>query len=89
MEFALKMALRAFNVQRGAFGGREVLGVLGLKGSYRGDTIGAMNACEESGVFTCEMFNWFGNGRSVLGFPVVCERLLRILGLTMGVGRRI
>ena len=63
MEVALKMALRAFNVRRGSVGGREVLGVLGLKGSYHGDTIGAMDACEESGVFTCEWHNakgyWF------------------------------
>jgi dethiobiotin synthetase/adenosylmethionine--8-amino-7-oxononanoate aminotransferase len=63
MEVALKMALRAFNVRRGAVGGKEELGVLGLKGSYHGDTIGAMDACEESGVFTCEWHNakgyWF------------------------------
>ena len=63
MEIALKMALRAFNVRRGAFGRKEELGVLGLKGSYHGDTIGAMDACEESGVFTCEWHNakgyWF------------------------------
>lgn len=57
MEVALKMALRAFNVRRGTVGGKEVLGVLGLKGSYHGDTIGAMDACEESGVFTCEWHN--------------------------------
>jgi bifunctional dethiobiotin synthetase / adenosylmethionine---8-amino-7-oxononanoate aminotransferase len=63
MEVALKMALRAFNVRRGTVGVKEELGVLGLKGSYHGDTIGAMDACEESGVFTCEWHNakgyWF------------------------------
>lgn len=57
MEVALKMALRAYAVRDG--GGiderqkRSDLGVLGLKGSYHGDTIGAMDACEE-GVYTCE-----------------------------------
>ncbi|KAK4703477.1 bifunctional dethiobiotin synthetase / adenosylmethionine---8-amino-7-oxononanoate aminotransferase, partial [Phenoliferia sp. Uapishka_3] len=47
MELALKMALRAF-AQREGLGkvdGRE-LAVLGLKGSYHGDTMGAMDACE-------------------------------------------
>ena len=62
MEVALKMALRAFSVRCGSRKG-EVLGVLGLKGSYHGDTIGAMDACEESGVYTCEWHDakgfWF------------------------------
>ncbi|KAJ3532484.1 hypothetical protein NM688_g7415 [Phlebia brevispora] len=60
MEVALKMALRAFSVrQEGAMEPtkerqkRRDLGILGLKGSYHGDTIGAMDACEE-GVYTCE-----------------------------------
>lgn len=39
------------------------LGILGLKGSYHGDTIGAMDACEESGVYTSEWHDckgyWF------------------------------
>lgn len=60
MEVALKMALRAFSVR--SEGGlssekdrlkRRDLGILGIKGSYHGDTIGAMDACEE-GVYTCE-----------------------------------
>ena len=55
MEVALKMALRAFSVRHGdlAHEEKKTLGILGLKGSYHGDTIGAMDACEE-GVFTCE-----------------------------------
>lgn len=59
MEVALKMALRAFAVreagglQSGKVEKRRDLGILGLKGSYHGDTIGAMNACEE-GVYTSE-----------------------------------
>lgn len=56
MEIALKMALRAFTVREGKEfddAQKKSLGILGLKGSYHGDTIGAMNACEE-GVYTCE-----------------------------------
>ncbi|KAF8183955.1 pyridoxal phosphate-dependent transferase [Pholiota molesta] len=56
MEVAIKMALRAFTIQK------KELGVLGLKGSYHGDTIGVMDACEE-GVYTCEWHDakgfWF------------------------------
>jgi dethiobiotin synthetase/adenosylmethionine--8-amino-7-oxononanoate aminotransferase len=69
MEVALKMALRAFSVKEGLrtkknseFREKETLGIIGLKGSYHGDTIGAMDACEE-GVFTCEWHDskgyWF------------------------------
>ncbi|KAI0774996.1 onanonoxo-7-onima-8-eninoihtemlysoneda [Trametes elegans] len=57
MEVAIKMALRAFATREaGALGGarRKDLGILGLKGSYHGDTIGAMDACEDAGVYTCE-----------------------------------
>ncbi|KAJ7207879.1 PLP-dependent transferase [Mycena pura] len=64
MEVALKMALRAFTVREGLEGAdRKALGVLGLRGSYHGDTIGAMDACMEEGVYTCEWHNakgyWF------------------------------
>ncbi|KAJ7749061.1 PLP-dependent transferase [Mycena maculata] len=64
MEVALKMALRAFSVHRCLQGAdRKALGVLGLRGSYHGDTIGAMDACAEEGVYTCEWHNakgyWF------------------------------
>lgn len=56
MEVALKMALRAFtkrNKDMLLSHQNHKLGVLGLKGSYHGDTIGAMDACE-TGVYTCE-----------------------------------
>lgn len=56
MEIALKMALRSFTTRHKASLTSEdnkSLGILGLKGSYHGDTIGAMDACEE-GVYTCE-----------------------------------
>ena len=59
MEVALKMAIRAFSLRhKYELEGRnkKELGVLGLKGSYHGDTIGAMDACEE-GVYTCEWHN--------------------------------
>jgi dethiobiotin synthetase/adenosylmethionine--8-amino-7-oxononanoate aminotransferase len=59
MEVALKMALRTY-IARHKLGDMEAckkqdLGILGLQGSYHGDTIGAMNACEAGdGVYTCE-----------------------------------
>ncbi|KAK7044197.1 hypothetical protein VNI00_007917 [Paramarasmius palmivorus] len=59
MEIALKMALRAYTSRQGASlsaTDKKSLGILGLKGSYHGDTIGAMDACEE-GVYTCEWHN--------------------------------
>ncbi|KAF7329113.1 PLP-dependent transferase [Mycena kentingensis (nom. inval.)] len=64
MEVALKMALRAFSTRMGLEGvERKKLGILGLKGSYHGDTIGAMDACPAEGVYTCEWHNakgfWF------------------------------
>ncbi|GAA5974287.1 hypothetical protein JCM11641_006713 [Rhodosporidiobolus odoratus] len=58
MEVALKMALRAFadREQLSPAEGRK-LAVLGLKGSYHGDTIGAMDACEGS-VYS-ERVEWY------------------------------
>jgi dethiobiotin synthetase/adenosylmethionine--8-amino-7-oxononanoate aminotransferase len=54
MEIALKMALRVAGKRLGLTPQeRKKIGVLGLRGSYHGDTIGAMDACEE-GVYTCE-----------------------------------
>ncbi|PCH42653.1 PLP-dependent transferase [Wolfiporia cocos MD-104 SS10] len=56
MEVALKMALRVFSTRQGCdvdVKEQKKWGILGLKGSYHGDTIGAMDACEE-GVYTCE-----------------------------------
>jgi dethiobiotin synthetase/adenosylmethionine--8-amino-7-oxononanoate aminotransferase len=56
MEVALKMALRSFTVSSGlelTSAEKQSLGVVGLRGSYHGDTIGAMDASEE-GIYTCE-----------------------------------
>ena len=66
MEVAIKMALRAFTIRHARdqldIASQKDLGILGLKGSYHGDTIGAMDACEK-GVYTCEWHNakgfWF------------------------------
>ena len=87
MEIAIKMALRAWSVREG----RELvntdkknLGIIGLKGSYHGDTIGAMDACEE-GVYTCEWHQakgyWFDTpsvsvrgGRTVITVPETISR---------------
>jgi dethiobiotin synthetase/adenosylmethionine--8-amino-7-oxononanoate aminotransferase len=82
MEVALKMALRAYTARHGQHldsAQIKQLGVIGLKGSYHGDTIGAMDACEE-GVYTCEWHSskgyWFDppsisirNGRVVISLP--------------------
>jgi dethiobiotin synthetase/adenosylmethionine--8-amino-7-oxononanoate aminotransferase len=80
MEIALKMALRVANKRFGvAPQERKKIGVLGLKGSYHGDTIGSMDACEE-GVYTCEWHQakgyWFEppsvgikNGRAFVNVP--------------------
>lgn len=87
MEVALKMALRAFCVRETELGrpveeqGKKGLGVLGLKGSYHGDTIGAMDACSAGeGVYTCEWHDargfWFDppsvafrSGKVVVSLP--------------------
>ncbi|CCL98393.1 uncharacterized protein FIBRA_00388 [Fibroporia radiculosa] len=75
MEVALKMALRAFAVRHGIVGAaRKQLGVLGLRGSYHGDTIGAMDACEE-GVYTCE---WHQARGYWLDAPTIGNRKGRI-----------
>lgn len=50
MEVAVKMALRATCVRYGWEKEEGVVGVLGLKGSYHGDTIGVMN-CSEPNIF--------------------------------------
>jgi dethiobiotin synthetase/adenosylmethionine--8-amino-7-oxononanoate aminotransferase len=80
MEIALKMALRVASKRFGLTPQeRKKIGVLGVRGSYHGDTIGAMDACEE-GVYTCEWHQakgyWFEppsvgikNGRAFVKLP--------------------
>lgn len=94
MEVALKMALRAYTKKYPLDGGQaKKLGVLGLKGSYHGDTIGAMNACDAGdGVYTCEWHEskgfWFDppslgicDGQVIVTLP----QLLRELAFNGGV----
>ena len=80
MEIALKMALRVASKHFGIVPQeRKNMGVVGLRGSYHGDTIGSMDACEE-GVYTCEWHQakgyWFEppsvgikNGRAFVTVP--------------------
>ncbi|EJD49735.1 PLP-dependent transferase [Auricularia subglabra TFB-10046 SS5] len=53
MEVALKMAMRVAGTGVPADGEAHNWGVIGLRGAYHGDTLGAMNATQK-GPFTCE-----------------------------------
>jgi dethiobiotin synthetase/adenosylmethionine--8-amino-7-oxononanoate aminotransferase len=57
-ELALKMALRASALR---YGRRKELGVIGIRGSYHGDTIGAMDACD-GGPFSAAVEWYRGRG---------------------------
>lgn len=69
IEVALKMALRAACVRYGWDVGRKDLGILGLKGSYHGDTIGAMD-CSEPSTFN-EKVEWYHGRGYWFDFPKV------------------
>ncbi|RMZ69870.1 acetylornithine aminotransferase [Pyrenophora seminiperda CCB06] len=56
-EVGIKMALRAATKRYGWDSAKEPIGILGLKGSYHGDTIGAMDASEPC-VFN-EKVDWY------------------------------
>lgn len=56
-EVGIKMALRAASKRYGWDSAKEPVGILGLKGSYHGDTIGAMDASEPC-VFN-EKVDWY------------------------------
>lgn len=56
-EVGIKMGVRAACKHYGWDGSKEAIGVLGLKGSYHGDTIGAMDASEPC-VFN-EKVDWY------------------------------
>ena len=69
-EVAVKMALRAARRRYGwRDEGGEAVGVLGLRGSYHGDTIGAMD-CSEPCVFNQEV-EWYQGRGAWLGYPTV------------------
>lgn len=64
MEVALKMAIRSTKLRyqsSSPTSAKKELGVLGLKGSYHGDTIGAMDACE-GGVYNAAVEWYKGRG---------------------------
>ncbi|KAH6649406.1 pyridoxal phosphate-dependent transferase [Chaetomium tenue] len=73
VEVAVKMALRAVRVRGGleqeGGGGEGRLGVLGLRGSYHGDTIGAMD-CSEPCVYN-EKVEWYEGRGFWFAYPVV------------------
>lgn len=68
IEVAIKMALRAARLRYG-WGPREELSILGLKGSYHGDTIGAMD-CSEPGTYN-EKIEWYKGKGYWFDFPTV------------------
>ncbi|KAK4041223.1 pyridoxal phosphate-dependent transferase [Parachaetomium inaequale] len=68
VEVAVKMALRAARL-RYAWPGGERVGVLGLKGSYHGDTMGAMD-CSEPCVYN-EKVEWYEGRGFWFEYPVV------------------
>ena len=68
-EVAVKMALRAARRRYGWRDDGEGVGVLGLKGSYHGDTIGAMD-CSEPCVFNQEV-EWYQGKGAWLDYPTV------------------
>ncbi|KAI1639228.1 bifunctional dethiobiotin synthetase/adenosylmethionine-8-amino-7-oxononanoate aminotransferase [Biscogniauxia mediterranea] len=68
-EVAVKMALRASCVRYGWGAGNKDLGIIGLKGSYHGDTIGAMD-CAEPNVFN-EKTEWYKGRGFWFDYPTV------------------
>ncbi|PHH62816.1 hypothetical protein CDD81_6708 [Ophiocordyceps australis] len=67
-EVALKMALRAARLRYG-WGAREPIGVLGLRGGYHGDTIGAMDSTEP-GAFN-QKVEWYEGKGFWLDYPTI------------------
>lgn len=67
-EVAVKMALRAARNRYG-WSANDKLGILGLKGSYHGDTIGAMD-CSEPGPFN-EKVEWYEGKGFWFDFPTI------------------
>ncbi|KAB5584964.1 pyridoxal phosphate-dependent transferase [Coniochaeta sp. 2T2.1] len=72
-EVAVKMALRAARLRYGWEKDEGQLGVLGLRGSYHGDTMGAMD-CAEPGTFN-EKVEWYRGRGFWLEYPtVLCKK---------------
>ncbi|KAL5348934.1 hypothetical protein ACLOAV_006359 [Pseudogymnoascus australis] len=68
VEVAVKMALTAASVRYG-YDDAEEVGVIGLKGSYHGDTIGAMD-CSEPSTYN-ERVHWYRGRGHWFDFPQV------------------
>jgi dethiobiotin synthetase/adenosylmethionine--8-amino-7-oxononanoate aminotransferase len=68
IEVALKMGLRAAKLRYG-WSKEEKLGIVGLKGSYHGDTIGAMDCSEPSGYN--EKVEWYDGKGHWFDYPTI------------------
>ncbi|KAM3512070.1 hypothetical protein MY11210_004267 [Beauveria gryllotalpidicola] len=68
IEVAIKMGLRAARVRYG-WGPNEKLGVIGLKGGYHGDTIGAMD-CAEPCIYN-ENIEWYQGKGYWFDYPTI------------------
>lgn len=69
MEVAVKMALRASAVRYGWDGSSDTVHILGLKGSYHGDTIGVMD-CSEPSTYN-KRVEWYRGRGYWFDFPKV------------------
>ncbi|OKL63200.1 hypothetical protein UA08_01140 [Talaromyces atroroseus] len=69
MEVAVKMALRAACVRYGWDSSKEEVKILGLKGSYHGDTIGVMD-CSEPSTFNKKV-EWYRGKGYWFDFPTI------------------
>ncbi|CAG7919586.1 unnamed protein product [Penicillium olsonii] len=69
MEVAVKMGLRASCDRYGWDASQEQIGILGLKGSYHGDTIGVMD-CSEPSTFN-QKVEWYRGRGHWFDFPLV------------------
>ncbi|KAK2594360.1 hypothetical protein QQS21_007920 [Conoideocrella luteorostrata] len=67
-EVAVKMGLRAARKRYG-WDANQKLGILGLKGAYHGDTMGAMD-CAEPGIYN-EKIEWYEGKGYWLDYPTV------------------
>ncbi|KAH8885369.1 dethiobiotin synthetase [Thozetella sp. PMI_491] len=90
-EVAIKMALRATRLRYGWSAG-EKLDIVGLKGSYHGDTMGAMN-CAEPSTFN-EKVEWYEGRGFWFDYPTVqltegkwITRIPKELERSLGLGR--
>ncbi|KAJ5623028.1 hypothetical protein N7490_011633 [Penicillium lividum] len=69
MEVAIKMGLRAACDRYGWDGSQEKINILGLKGSYHGDTIGVMD-CSEPSTYNKKV-DWYRGRGHWFDFPLV------------------